>query len=335
MANDDNNLAESASSAIENVDQVATEIGNAGVFDDPNVSDPGEALRLKRQKIEDEHQGLRGAFNYLLGLAHIEPTFQSKMNTPADADRKYKTGELQSNERLQAQQAQGKLQQWRTEMDSAVADEQETDEQRKKDSIERSYKSEVQAADDVATNKTYWSQGFKSQQEAQAYSGNIKYDAEAIRQSEFQKLDDSDAATARQAKLQEEQSDDRIAAFREEAKEAQLRGEGRNDDARVAGLDFSTQQRVRSLQEQADAETDPTRKAQLQREIAAAADAGKIERDALPQELQHASQVANSNLNARGGDTAGLSDVLSKLNAAAAKLDKVLANTKTLVLIKD
>ncbi len=335
MANDENNLAESASTAIENVDQLTTEIGDAGIFDDPNVSDPAEALRLKRQKIEGEHQGLRGVFNYFLGLAHVEPTFQAEMKTIADAQSKYNAGEVQSNERLQAQQAQAKLQQWRAELDSGAADEQKTDDQRKQDSIERSYKSEVQAADDVATNKTYWSQGFKSQQEAQAYSDDIKRDAEAIRQSELQKLGDSDATAARQAKLQEEQSDDRIAAFREEAKEAQLRGEGRNDDARVAGLDFSTQQRVRSLQEQADAETDPTRKAQLQREIVAAADAGKIERDALPQELQNASQVANSNLNPRGGDTAGLSDAVSKLNAATTKLDKVLANTKTLVLLKD
>ncbi|HEX4056227.1 MAG TPA: hypothetical protein VHX86_18355 [Tepidisphaeraceae bacterium] len=83
----------------------------------------------------------------------------------------------------------------------------------------------------------------------------------------------------------------------------------------------------------------------------AAADEGKFERNAAPQEMPHtlpltnaqapslaaASQLANSDFNAPqgGGDVSILSDMLRKLGDAATKLDKVFSNAKTLVLLKD
>jgi hypothetical protein len=106
---------------------------------------------------------------------------------------------------------------------------------------------------------------------------------------------------------------------------------------------------VKSLQEAADAESDPTRKAQLQREVAAAGDAGKIERDSLQQELHRAqmsntqasalsgaSRLGNSNLNAlHDGGASDLSNAVRKLDDATLKLNKALAHSKTLVLVKD
>ncbi len=178
-------------------------------------------------------------------------------------------------------------------------------------------------------------------------------DIEKVKQFEQiynQSLANFDADAAHKAKLQEAQTDDQIQSFQEEAKEAQLRAAGRTDDARVEGLNFSTQQRVKSLQEAADAETDPVRKAQLQREIAAANSAGKIEQDALQQEIQRehisntqasalsaVSQLANSNMNALhdAGGASNLADAVKKLDAATTKLDKALSDSKTLVLVKD
>jgi hypothetical protein len=117
-------------------------------------------------------------------------------------------------------------------------------------------------------------------------------------------------------------------------------------EARVAALKFQTEQRVRLLREQADAEGDSTKKAQFQKEAAADADAGKTERDALQKELQRtnaqspalagATGQAETGANDLTGATANkLADVSKKLDDAATKLDKAISNLKTLVLLKD
>jgi hypothetical protein len=185
--------------------------------------------------------------------------------------------------------------------------------------------------------------------EERAIDGNDPQQLQRIQAIRAQALANFDASAARQGKYQESQTDDQISAFQEEAEESQLRAQGRGDDAKVAALDFSTQQRVRSLQEEADAETDPTRKVQLQREITAAGDAGTIERDSPQQETRRtqmsnvqasavsaASQMSSSNLSALhdGGGT-NLNDAVRKLDDATLKLNKALSHSKTLVLVKD
>jgi hypothetical protein len=156
-----------------------------------------------------------------------------------------------------------------------------------------------------------------------------------------QMLTNFDAEAHRQANLQAAQSNDRIAAMREEAKDAQLRGEGETDEAKISDLKFQTEQRVRSLQEQADAEGDSTKKAQLQREAAAAAEAGKTERDALQKELQRQNSQAPAlaNSSQTGGGTADtlatrIEEASAKLNSAADKLDHALSNLKTNSILK-
>jgi hypothetical protein len=194
-----------------------------------------------------------------------------------------------------------------------------------------------------------------SELQAELNAGERKIDpndTEKVKQFEnisAQSLANFDANATRQGKYREAQTNDQISAFQEEAKESQLRAQGRTDDARTAALDFSTQQRVESLQEQADAETDPTHKAQLQREIAAASDTGKIERDSLQQEL-HRTQMTNVQASAMSaasqmgvsglqgihdGGGSNLNDAVRKLDDATMKLNKALSHSKTLVLVKD
>ncbi len=185
--------------------------------------------------------------------------------------------------------------------------------------------------------------------EERSIDGNDPQQLQRIQAIRVQALANFDAGAVRQGKYQEAQASDQISAFQEEAKESQLRAQGRSDDARVAALDFSTQQRVRSLQEEADAETDPTRKGQLQREIAAANDAGKIERDSLQQEIHRtqmtnvqssamsaASQMSSSNLSAlHDGGGSNFNDAVRKLDNATLTLNKALSHSKTLVMVKD
>jgi hypothetical protein len=145
-----------------------------------------------------------------------------------------------------------------------------------------------------------------------------------------------------------QQSNDRIAALREEARDAELEGEGKTDEARIAALKFQTEQRVRSLQEQPDAEGDSTKRSQLQKEVAAAADAGNAERDALQKELQRQNSQApalavGSTPSADSGQAGSshgegpnnLADVSKRLDDAATKLDRAISKLKTLAVLKD
>jgi hypothetical protein len=99
-----------------------------------------------------------------------------------------------------------------------------------------------------------------------------------------QTISNFDADAARKQKLEAAQSEDRVLAYQEEGTEAKLRGEGKDWEASNAALKFSTEQRVRTLREQADAEADITKKQQLNREADAADQAGKLEAQAQQQE---------------------------------------------------
>ena len=153
-----------------------------------------------------------------------------------------------------------------------------------------------------------------------------------------QTLMNFDADVERQRKLQASRTEDNIAGYKEESHEAELRAEGKNDEAKIDALKFAAQQRVRSLQEQADAEGDPTRKAQLQNEASAAAEAGKSEVDSLRKEMQRESQSSPGNTGSPhlGGDVAAnLADAVKKLDDAATKLDKALSGGKSISLLKE
>ncbi len=307
------------------VDTLTGEFANAGKYDRTDIHDADEMAEYKRGKIENEHQGLRGVAGYVYSHLGLVPSYQSEMNTLTDAQDSAHRADATSAVASEAQKSQQQLQQLRQQMDAAVSNQNKTAYQRDLENVNANFNQTVTAANSIANDKTFFSQGFHSQADANAYVEHLKNDAEKIHNSDLaklagdrydemqtgneqlevlqrlgagdkvgaarealesglnakerqidpndiekikqyeqiskQSLANFDAGAARQSKLQESQTDDQIAGFQEEAKEAQLRAAGRDDEAMVAALTFSTQQRVRSLQEQVDAEIDPTRKA--------------------------------------------------------------------------
>jgi hypothetical protein len=390
---------------VNNTEKVTNEIGNAGAFDRTDIHDPQQQLDYKRAKIEGEHQGLRGVVSAAYSALGWQPSYQQEMDESTNAQRYAAAGDTKYAEDASKQQENARLQQLRAQLENAAASETKTDFQRQRESIDQNYAEQLQAANQIENGRTFQSQGFKSQADANAYAQHLREVAGAIHDAEGDKLSlaragqmesgqgrldvlnqaaagdetgaartalenelgseqlaidpndkervkqfsavrekslaNFDADAARQSNLQAVQSNDRIAAMREEAKDAELQGEGKTDEAKIAALKFQTEQRVRSLQEQADAEGDSTKKAQLQQEAAAAAEAGKTERDALQMELQRHNTQAPALAGASGGNAISgavannLAEVSKKLDDAATKLEKAISNLKTLTVLKD
>jgi len=400
------NVAGAIDFAASNLDKLTGEIGNAGWFDQTDITNPEQQLEYKRAKIESEHEGLRGLWSNVYSTVFGQPSYQEEMNKFSDAERYSSRGDTKFSAESSAQQESGRLQQLRAQLNATVAAETKSEFQRQLEVINQNYGAQIQAADSIENNKTFQSQGFKSQAEANAFAENLKQTAGTIQNDEFDKawrarmfqlasgqeslevlkqsaagdttgaaratlenqlnieeysldpndkerlqqfgaikqqtLANFDAADARHRVFDTAQSNERIWALQEEGKDAELRGEGTDDEARVSALNFSTQQRVRELREQADAESDSTRKSQLMREADAAAGAGKIERDALQKELQRTNTQAtalSTNTTHDGGDCSALvtevTDASRKLNDAAGKLDKMIAGSQKLILLKD
>jgi hypothetical protein len=390
------------------VNVIGNKIANAGVFDRTDIHNPQEELDYKRAKIEKDYDTWQAsAINSVYAYTGIQDSYQKQMDELTEAQQYSAAGDRKFSADSSAQQEYTRLQQLRTLLDATAASETKTEFQRQMESIGQNYISQLQAADQVANDKMFYGQGFKSQAEANAFAQHLRESASAIHDAEFTKLErgelielgsdqtrlsmlkkaaagdttgaaraalenqlDSeesaidpndkerlqrfgairqqtlanfDADAARQSKFQAAQSDERILALHEEAQEAQLRGEGKTDEARVAGVKFSTEQRVRELREAADAENDPVRKQQLLREAAAADEAGKQDRDALQKELQRANAQASALSSTQHGglgsnveDLAGrLADTAKRLDDAATKLDKLVSNAKTPVILKD
>jgi hypothetical protein len=390
------------------VNTIGNKTGNAGVFDRTDFHNPQEELEYKRAKIEKDYDTWQAsAVNSAYAYAGLQDSYQKQMDELTEAQQYSAAGDTKFSADSSAQQEGARLQQLRAQLDATAASETKTEFQRQMESIGQNYLSQLQAADRVANDRTFYGEGFKSQAEANAFAEHLRRSASAIHDAEFNKLErgklielgsdqdrlsmlnkaaagdtmgaarealenqlDSeegaidpndkehlqrfgairqqtmanfDADAARESTFQAAQSDERVQALHEEAMEAQLRGEGKTDDARVAGLKFSTEQRVRELREAADAENDPVRKQQLLREAAAADEAGKQDRDALQKELQRTNAQAPALNSAQHGglgsnveDLAGrLADTARKLDDAATKLDKVVSNAKTPTILKD
>jgi hypothetical protein len=174
--------------ALENVDKLTAEIGNAGLFDRTDIHDPQEQLESKREKIESEHEGLRGALGSVYSKLGRQPSYQSEMNELSDAQRQYAEGETKGAEKLNQQQEHNRLQQLRGQVDSALADENKSDFDRQRGAIDGNYSAQLEAAKQVADGRTFQSQGFKSQAEANAYAQHLKEAAGQIHNTENNKL---------------------------------------------------------------------------------------------------------------------------------------------------
>jgi len=398
---------------LDSFDTIGNKIANSEVFDRTDIYDSQQFLEYKRGKIDKDYETWQeDVTNSLYSKAGLEDSYQKKMDRLSDAQHSYTAGETKYSADSAAQQENTRLQQLRAELENRAASETKKDFQRQREFVDQNYAQQVQAANQVENGRTFQSQGFKSQAEADAFALHMKDVASAIHTPEADKLslaraaqmqsgqgrldalnqmaggdetgaartvlenqldseqltiDPNDkerlkqfglirqkslanfyAAASRQEKLQATQSSDRIAALGEEAKEAELEGEGKTGEARIAALKFQTEQRVKSLQEQADAEGDSTKRSQLQKEVAAAAEAGKTERDALQKELQRqniqapALGAGSTSLSGagHGGSSHGewpnnFADVSKRLDDAATKLDRAISKLKTLAVLKD
>jgi hypothetical protein len=390
---------------------IGEKVNNSGIFDRTDFHNPLDQLENKRNKIDKDYESWQAAaINSAYSALGLEPSNQEKMDELTGAQRSYAAGETKSAEDLAAQQENSRLQQLRAQFDNTVASETKSDIQRQREAINQNYAEALQTANQIENGRTFQSQGFKSQADANTYAQHLREAAAAIHTAEgnkaelaragelasgqgrldvlkqtaagdttgaartalenqldseqlaidpndkerlqqFGKVRDQalanfDADAARQDKFQATQSNERILALREKAKDAELRGDGKSDEAKISDLNFQTEQRVRLLQEQADAAGDSKTKTGFQQEAAAAADAGKRERDALQKELQRtngqapalAGVTGQSGAGAKGLDGAAagnLAEVSKKLEDAATKLEKAISNLKTLTVLKD
>jgi hypothetical protein len=302
--------------------------------------DPNPLMTRERAVNDAEYEGLSGFLRY--GIHKFYGLF-SPDEDPSRTEEQYKNAEQAADLKIQSA-SQGNrnksaFQQFANELQGESRLAQQSND------ADKLRAAKLEAAGDVrGARRLEFDEGFSTQERSlDPYDDKERTRLQEIHQ---QALANYDAEAARQSKLQEAQSNDRIAALQEEANDAQLRGEGKTDEAGIAAPKFQTEQRVRSLQEQADAEGDSTRKAQLQKEAAAAADADKTERDALQKELQRtnaqspalaaATAQAGTGANGLAGASGNnLAEVSKKLDDAATKLDKAISNLKTLVLLKD
>jgi hypothetical protein len=282
---------------VNNAEKITSEIGNAGAFDRTDIHDPQQQLEYKRGKIESDHQGLRGAVGSLYSAFGWQPSYQQEMDESTDAQHYAAAGDTKSAEDASKQQESARLQQLRAQLDTTAASETKTEFERQRDSINQEYAEQLQAANEVQNGRTFQSQGFKSQADANAFAQHLRDVAGTIRTAEGNKLE-----LAREGEL--------------------ASGQGRLDVLKQAAAGDTT----------GDSKT----KSQLQQEIAAATEAGKKERDALQMELQRTKGQTGMGENGLTGAAANhLADVSKKLDDAVTKLEKAISNLKSLSVLKD
>ena len=170
------------------LDKLSTEIGSAGAFDSTDIHDPQRLLEYKRQKIEADHEGVRGAAGSVESKLFGLPSYQGEMDTLSDAERYAATGDARSSAASLAQQERSRLRNLQQGLDTAVAEESKTEFQRQIDAVNQSYADQLEAADDVVHNHSYWSQGLHSRAEANQYAEHLKKSASALHDSALDSL---------------------------------------------------------------------------------------------------------------------------------------------------
>jgi hypothetical protein len=308
--------------AVGNTEKATSEIGGAGSFDRADIHDPQQQLDYKREKIEGEHQGLRGVAGSVYSAFGWQPSYQQEMDELTEAQQYSAAGDTKFSADSNAQQQNARLQQLRAQLDATAASETKTQFQLQRESIDRNYTSQVRAADDVTNDKTFWSQGFKSPAEANAFAEHLRQSASAIHDAEFDKLEGGE--------LIELGSDQTRLNMLNKAAAGDTTGAART-----------------ALENQLDSEedaTDPNDKERLQRFGAIRQQTlANFDADAARRELQRTNAQASAldstqhgGLGSNVEDLAGrLADTARKLDDAATKLDKVFSNAKTSTLLED
>src|ERR1700728_1567607 len=154
--------------AASDLDKLTGEIGSAGSFDRTDFHDPEQLLEYKQAKIDADHQGLRGAIGSLHSAVGIQPSYQHEMDVLSEAQRYAAVGDGKASAYSAAQKKGNSLRELQAALDAAAANETKTAFQQQLDAINQNYADQRQAADQVQGH-TYWSQGFHSHAEANAY----------------------------------------------------------------------------------------------------------------------------------------------------------------------
>jgi hypothetical protein len=153
-------LAGAADFAAGNLDKLTDEIGSADAFDRNDIHDPNEMLDYKRQKIEADHEGLRGLISPGVGWIFRQPSYDEKMRELDNAARYSAESDARGSAELSAQQQRGVLQQMQAKLRAALSGETMTELQRSGVAVEQDYRDRLQSADQIASGHTYFSQGF-------------------------------------------------------------------------------------------------------------------------------------------------------------------------------
>jgi hypothetical protein len=295
--------------ALDSLVNEGDQFENADDFDRTDIRDSGALAEYKRGKIDEDYRGSRGLVNRVYGARGWVPGYQSQMNTLSDAQENASNAERQSGFDLNAKQAQSELLQLRNQMDSAAADQNKSDFQRQLDAVNASFHRQISQAEGIANNKTFSSQGFQSQAAANAFADHLKSDAENIHDHELDRFfagrySELQSGNEQINVLERLAARDQLGAARGEL-EHQLNSEERS-------IDPNDTQRIQQFE--------------------------KIRSPALSNFDADAARQASSDLDSPHGG-AGLpvnvADVLRKLDDAATRMDKILSQSKTLVLLRD
>jgi hypothetical protein len=174
--------------AASGLDKVTGEIGSAGAFDRTDIHDPQQLLEYKRAKIEADHEGLRGLAGSVESKLFHLPTLEGEMSTLSDAERYSSIGDARSSADATAHEQSDRLRQLMAWMDAQVAAAGKTGYQQGMDDVNQQYSNALQTADQIANNRTAWSQGFKNQAEADQFADHLRKDATAIHDAQWTKL---------------------------------------------------------------------------------------------------------------------------------------------------
>jgi hypothetical protein len=184
-----NDLAGNIDSSANIADQLADEIRNAGWFDRTDIHDPQRFLEYKREKIDKDYEGLRGALGSVYSAIGIQPSYQSEMDQLSDAELYAAAGDTRYTADAAGDDAGDRLRQLQAGLDAAIASAGKTEFQQRMDQINRLYSDTLQKANQIENDRTAWSQGFHSQAEANQFAENLKKSAGAIHDQQLNQLE--------------------------------------------------------------------------------------------------------------------------------------------------
>ena len=188
-SNETPDVSELLKQALDAANAIGDKINNAGAFDRTDIHDPQQFLEYKRGKIDKDYENWSdAAINSIYASIGVAPSYQEEMDQLSDAQSYYSAGEARSSAASAAQREGDRLRQLMARMDAHVAAAGKTGYQQGMDDVNQQYSDALQTADQIANGRTAWSQGFRSQAEADQFADHLRKDASAIHDAQWTKL---------------------------------------------------------------------------------------------------------------------------------------------------